>query len=121
LNLSPECQRLLESLERSTARLAGLHPRDVEEVERALAERSCAIEALAGWVAAERRASRPVIPELASHLTRDLETGAEILLQLALDREATRTDLLGLSRELQTLRGLSSPTPAKPNAVDYQG
>ena len=90
-------------------------------MERTLAERSAAIEAVTGWVAAERLAARPVSPELASHLTRDLKTGAEILLHLALDREATRTDLLGLSRELQTLRGLCSSTPARSNAIDYQG
>jgi len=84
-------------------------------------ERECAIAAMAGWIAAEREAARPVNPELANHLTRDLELGAGILVRMAIDRQATRLDLAKLAGELQMLRGLNNSSSAKPSAIDYQG
>jgi hypothetical protein len=79
------------------------------------------MEALTQWIAAEQRASRPVSPQLASHLAKDLETGAGILVRLALDRESARMDLVALGRQVQMLRGLVAPPPAKPATIDYQG
>ena len=119
--MPPECQQLLRSLEQATARLADLHPQDVGEVQHALAERSRAIDAMAGWIAAEGQASRRPSPELAGHLDRDLEIGAEILVRLALDREATRLDLAKLGRERQILRSLSNTGTRKPTTIDQQG
>jgi hypothetical protein len=111
----------LRSLDQATARLADLHPRDAAELQQALRDRQCAIADIADWIAAERQASRPVSPELANHLTRDLETGAGILVRLTLDREATRLDLANLGQELQILRGLNNSSTTKPNTIDYQG
>jgi hypothetical protein len=111
----------LRSLERATSRLADLHPRDAAEVRQAVAERESAIAAITGWIAAEHAASRPVSPELAKDLTRDLERGAAILLRLAIDREAARLELAKLGRELQILRRLNNSSAKKPNTIDYQG
>lgn len=119
--MKPECQQLLRSLERATAELADLRPQDAAEVQQAFEERDRAIEALAGWIAAEHKASRPVSPELANHLTRDLELGAGILVRMAIGREATRLDLAKLGRELQMLRSLSNPSHIKRNTIDCQG
>jgi hypothetical protein len=119
--LTSECQQLLRSLERATARLADLRPQDAVEVQQAVEERERAIAAIVGWIAAEHEASRPVSPELANHLTRDLELGAGILVRMAIDRETTRLDLAKLGRELQMLRGLNNSSTAKPSTIDYQG
>lgn len=119
--MTPECQQLLRSLERTTSHLADLGPRDTANVQQAVEERERAIAAIAGWIAAEHEASRPVSPELANHLTRDLELGAGILVRMAVDREAARLDLAKLGRELQMLRGLNNSNTAKPSTIDYQG
>jgi hypothetical protein len=119
--LTPECHQLLRSLERATTRLADLHPQDVAEAQQAFEDRARAIEAIAGWIAAEHQASRPVSPELADPLTRDLELGAGILVRLAIDREATRLGLAKLGRELQILRGLNNSSTTKPSTIDYEG
>jgi hypothetical protein len=119
--LAPECHELLRALDRATARLAGISRHIAGEVEHALAERLHAIEALTEWIRAEQQASHPVSPEVVDHLTRNIETGARILVRLALDRDATRIDLMALSHELQMLRGLSGPTTAKPTTIDCQG
>jgi hypothetical protein len=111
----------LRSLEQATARLADLHPGDAEPVQRALAERSLAIDAISCRIAVAGEALRPDGLELANQLLRDLETGAEILLRLALDREVTRLDLANLGRERQLLQSLSSSTFRKPNTIDQQG
>jgi len=120
-SLPPECERLVEALDRATAWLAGLDRHDAGQVEHALAERLDAIEALTQWIAAEQQASRPVNPRLAAHLTKDLEAGAEILLRLALDREVTRADILDLNRELQMLRGLTGAPPTRLFTIDCLG
>jgi len=113
------------SLERATARLANLPSRDAVEAQQAaqqaIEERERAIEAIAGWIAAERQASRPVSPELAHHLTRDLEMGAGILVRVAVDREAARIGLAKLGRESQILRRLNNSGNTKTNTIDYQG
>ena len=119
--MAPECQALLQSLERATARVATLAPGDFDQIEQNLALRSRAIEALADWIAAEQLASRPVDPELLSHLTKDLESGAASLVQIVLHREAIRADLLSLGRELQVLHGLSFAALRKPSLIDCQG
>jgi hypothetical protein len=119
--LTPECQQLLQSLETATAGLAGLDRDDMDQVQRALTERGLAIDAIQGWIASEQQALRPVTPETAEHLTRDLETGAEFLVRLALDRDATRIDLMALDRDLQVLRGLGGASPAGPTVIDCRG
>lgn len=111
----------MRSLERSTAGLADLRPRDKAEIQQAFEERDRAIEAIAGWIAAEHKASRPASPELANHLTRDLELGAGIMVRMAIGREATRLDLAKLGRKLQMLRGLSNSSQIKRNTIDCQG
>ena len=119
--MPPECHQLLQSLETATAGLAGLDRDDMDHVQRALVERARAIDAVQDWITAEQRALRPVSPEMAEHLTRELEAGAGILVRLALDRDAIRLDLMALNRGLQLLRGLGGPSPARPNAIDYRG
>lgn len=119
--MTTDCQQLLRSLEQATFKLAELHPPEAAEVQQALEERERAIEAIAGWVAAEQKASRPVSPEVAHHLANDLEMGAGILVRLAIDRESTRVDMAKLGRELQILRGLNNSKTPKPNTIDYQG
>jgi hypothetical protein len=121
VNLPAECHALLQSLADTTARLAALDGANAMQVERALTERARAIEAIASWMAAERRASRPVSPELAEPLAHDLESGAQILVRLAMDRDSTRLGLTRLSRELQMLRGLSVPATSRPPSIDYEG
>jgi hypothetical protein len=111
----------LRSLEKTTATLASLDPNDMDQVQGALAERGRAIEAVQGWIAAERQALRPVSPEMADHLTRDLEVGAGILVRLALERDATRLDLMAVNRAQQMLRGLGGPAPVGPTAIDCRG
>jgi len=111
----------LRSLERATAELADLRPRDKAGIQQAFEERDRAIEAIAGWVAAEHKASRPVSPELANHLTRDLELGAGIMVRLAIGREATRLDLAKLGQKLQMLRSLSNSSQIKRNTINCQG
>ncbi len=117
----PERQHLLRSLDQATARLASLHPGNVEQVQQALAERSLAIDAISAWIAAAGEALRPDSLELANHLVGDLERGAEILVRLALDREATRLDLARLDRERHLLQRLSGPGDTKPCMIDQQG
>ena len=119
--MPPECHQLLQSLETATAGLAGLDRDDMDQVQRALAERGLAIDAIQGWIASEQQALRPVSPKITEHLTRDLETGAEFLVRLALDRDATRIDLMTLDRDLQVLRGLGGASPAGPSVIDYRG
>ena len=121
MSLSPECHELLQSLEHATARLARQDREDPRQLDRALCERKRALDAVTAWIAAEQRASRPVSTELASHLARDLESGAEILVRLALAREATRVELMSLGRELQMLQSLNTSAPLKPTAIDCQG
>jgi hypothetical protein len=111
----------LQCLEQATARLAGLNCEEWDQLERVLAERSRAIDGIARWIAVEQKASRPVSPELACHLTTDLENGAAFLLRMALHRETTRLDLLGQGRELQILRSLSFAAPRKRPVIDCQG
>jgi hypothetical protein len=111
----------VRSLERATAGLADLRPRDEAEIQQAFEERDRAIEALAGWIASEDKASRPVSPELANHLTRDLELGAGILVRMAIGREATRLDLAKLGRQMQIMRGLHTSSKTRPSTIDYQG
>ncbi len=89
-------------------------------MQQAVEERARAIEAVGGWIAAELEASRPVSPQLAIHLTRDLELGAGILVRMAIDRETTRLDLAKLGRELQILRGLNNSSPTKSRTIDFQ-
>lgn len=119
--MTPECQQLLQSLERATSRLADLNPRDADDVQRASEERERAIEAVAGWIAAEHEASRPVSPDLSTHLTRDLELGAGILVRMAIDREVTRLDLAKLGQDMQLLRSLNNSSTCKPSTIDCQG
>lgn len=119
--MPPEFKQLVRSLERATARLGDLYPRDAEQIRHALAERALAIQAISGWIATAGEALRPHRLELANQLARDLERGAEILLRLALDREATRLDLANLGRERQLLQSLSISTFRKPNTIDQQG
>jgi hypothetical protein len=119
--LTPECQQLLRSLERATAGLADLHPREAATTQETFEERERAIKAIAGWIAAEHEASRPVSPELAQYLTRDLEQGDGILARITADRENTRLYLAKLGRELQVLRGLNNSSTTKPSTIDYQG
>ena len=116
-----DCQQLLRSLEKATARLASLDRNELDLVQGALEERARAIDALQRRIAAEQQASRPLSPEVAGQLTRDLETGAAILVRRALDRDATRLDLMALNRAQQVLRGLGHPSPAKPNMIDCRG
>jgi hypothetical protein len=119
--LPANCQQLLRSLEQATARLASLDRNDTDQVQGALAERGRAIDAVQGWIAAERLALRPVRPEIAGQLTRDLEAGAGILVRLALDRDATRLDLMTLNRAQQVLRGPGDGSPSRPTAIDCRG
>ena len=121
MTLPPECQQLLQSLEKATSRLAGLNGDDVEQFDGALAERTRAIDAVKDWIAAEQQALRPVEPELAGHLTRHLEAGADILVRLALDRDRARMDLTALDQGLQMLRGLRGASPTQPTAIDCRG
>jgi len=121
LRLPPECRQRLEALEQATARLAAVNRHHRERTERALRERARAVAAMAGWIAAEQRASRPLSPELASRLANELERGADILVRLSLDREATRLALAEVARGLHLLRGLHNGTPPKPNLIDCQG
>lgn len=93
----------------------------MDQVQGALAERARAIDAIHDWIAAEQQALRPVRPEIVGELTRDLDTGAGILVRLALDRDATRLDLMALNRALQMLRGLGDPFPSRPTAIDCRG
>ena len=119
--MPPECHQLLQSLETATAGLARLERDDMDQVQRALAERGRAIDAIQDWIAAEQQALRPVSPEMAEHLARDLETGAGFLVRLALDRDAKRIDLMALDRDLQVLRGLGGASPAGPSVIDCRG
>jgi len=119
--LTPECQQLVQSLERATARLADLPARDAVEAPQAFEERRQAIAAIAGWIAAEREASRPIGPELAGHLIGDLDKGTGILVRMAISREAARLDLAKLVRELQILRGLKNSSAPKTSTIDCQG
>jgi len=120
-DLTPECQQLVQSLERATARLADLPARDAVEAPQAFEERRQAIAAIAGWIAAEREASRPISPELAGHLIGDLDKGTGILVRMAISREAARLDLAKLVRELQVLRGLKNSSAPKTSTIDCQG
>ena len=119
--MPPQCQQLLQSLEQATARLAGQHPGNVEQIRQALEERSLAIDAISGWIAAAGEALRPHSLELANHLVRDLEKGAEVQVRLALDREAVRLDLANLGRERHLLQRLGSSGDRKPYTIDQQG
>jgi hypothetical protein len=110
----------LESLDRATTRLGIVDRCDVEQVDSALSGRAHAIDAITAWVAAEHRSSRLVNPEVAGRLTKDLETGADFVLRLALDRETGRLDLVRLGRQLHMLRSLAEPN-RKPNALDCLG
>ncbi len=118
--MSLECFELMQSLERATARLAGLNPEDFEQVGRAMRERRLAIEAMGSWVAAECQASRPVSPDLIIQLNRALEKGADTLVRLALIRQATLKDLQNVRRELQLLHGLSEPVASPSRVIDCQ-
>lgn len=93
----------------------------MDQVQRVLEERTRAIDAVQRWIGAEQQNSRPVSAEIAGQLTRDLETGAAILVRLALDRDATRLDLMALNRAQQVLRSLGDPSRARPAAIDYRG
>ena len=119
--MTPECQQLLEALECATSRLADPGARDAAEVQEGFEKRGRAIEDIAAWIAAEREASRPISPELGNHLIRNLDAGNEILVRMAIEREATRLDLARLGREQQMLRGLNNSSITKPNTIDYQG
>jgi len=119
--VTPECQQLVQSLGRATARLAGLPPRDAVEVQQAFEERQRAIAAIAGWIAAEREAPRPISPELAGHLIGDLDKGTGILVRMAITRETARLNLAKLGRELQILRGLKNSSAPKTSTIDCQG
>ena len=90
-------------------------------MQRALAKRSRAVDAISGWIAAAGEASRLDGLELANHLLQDLERGAEILLRLALDREVTRLNLANLGRERQLLQSLSSSSFRRAGTIDQQG
>ena len=93
----------------------------MDQVQDGLEDRARAIDAVRSWITAERQSSRPVSPELAVQLTRDLEAGAGILVRLALDRDATRLELMALNRPQQVLRGLGDRSPSKPTAIDCRG
>jgi hypothetical protein len=121
LTLTPEARQHLEALEEATSRLAGLNRDCAEQVGQALEERARAVDAIAGWIAGEQQASRPVSPELASRLARDLERGADIVVRLTLDREAARLALAEVARGLQLLRGLRPVSPVRTNTIDCQG
>jgi len=111
----------LQCLDQATARLAGLAHDDWDQLKQALIGRSRAIDAIIGWIAAEQKASRPVNPELAGHLARDIENGAAFLVRMALNCENTQADLLCLGRELQILHSLSFTAARKPPVIDCQG
>jgi len=118
---SAECQQLLRSLERATARLAALNPEDFEQVARALEERHQAVRAMAAWIAAEQSCSRPASPDLAVHLKRDLGRGADVLVRLKLARAATVRDLKSLRGELQLLHSLGGRAGSAPSVIDCRG
>jgi len=119
--LPPECEQLLRSLERATARMAVPGPLDGADRQQGFEQREQAIAALVGWIAAEQAASRPVSPELANRLSIDLETGTGILVRMAIDREAIRLDMAECGRDLQVLRGLKNSSAPKPQSIDCRG
>ena len=119
--MPPECEQLLRTLERATARLADPGPLDAADRQQGFEEREQAIAALVGWIAAEQAASRPVSPELASRLSIDIEAGTGILVRMAIDREAIRVDLAECGRDLQVLRGLKNSSAPKPQTIDCRG
>jgi len=120
MSLSAECHELLQSLAHTTAWLSGLDGAQPEQVARALAERSRAIAAIAQWIEGEHRAGRRVDLELAEQMTAACQSGTQFLLRLAIEREATRADLVSLNRELQILRGLGG-APVKSQSIDCRG
>ncbi len=108
-------QELVQSLSYTTACLARAERGEHRELERALAERARAIEAMRCWIAAAQGAGLTVSEELAGQLARELETGRQILLRLTLAREVMRSDRMALDRELQVLHGIQGFC-AKPSA-----
>jgi len=113
--LSPEMQELTQSLSHTTAGLVRAERAEPQKVERAMAERARAIDAMQRWIAADKAGGLTVSGELAGQLARELETGRQILLRLWLAREVMRSDRMALDRELQVLHGIQGFC-AKPSA-----
>jgi hypothetical protein len=121
LPLSPECRQLVQALERATARLACVDPERAGPLQQALAERARAVDAVARWVAEQREVSRPISRELAERLARDLQAGTDVLVRLALARDAARLDLMRAGQQLRMLRALRKSPSSIPGAIDCQG
>jgi hypothetical protein len=120
-DMAPEFQELLQSLTHTTARLARLQREGCQELERGLVERSRAIEALQRHIAEQPEASASASAELASQLTREMDSGTQVLLRLALAREVLRSDRMVLDRQLQVLRGIQSSPLAARNSISCRG
>jgi hypothetical protein len=90
-------------------------------VERALAERARAIEAIGRWIETECAAARPMSGEWAGQLAREVESGRQILLRLTLGREVMRSDRMALDRELQVLHGIQGLCAKGPVSFSCRG
>ncbi len=99
-------QELVQSLVHTTAFLGRAAQDEPDAVERALAERGRAIEAIQRLIAAEASAGRAISEAFAGELTTALEKGRQILVRLTLARELMRSDRLAVERELQVLNGI---------------
>jgi hypothetical protein len=119
--LPPEIQELVQSLTHTTAQLARVERGAACQMERALAERTRAIDAIRRWIAREPAAAREVSAELARQLTRDLDKGTQTLLRLAMDREVMRSDRMALDRQLQLLHGFQGACAATRKSISCRG
>jgi len=121
MHLSAELQELVQSLSHTTALLARVERGEPREVERALAERARAIDAIRRWIAGAGGAALTVRGELAGQLARELESGRQILLRLTLAREVMRSDRMSLDRELQVLHGIQGLCAKPPASLSCRG
>ena len=121
MDLSPELQELVQSLSHTTALLARVEHGEPREVERALAERARAIEAIRRWIAAAQEAALTISGKLEGQLSRELENGRQVLLRLTVAREVARSNRMALDRELQVLHGLQGLCAKRPASLSCRG
>lgn len=119
--MTAEIQEIVQSLTHTTAQLACSQGNERCRVERALAERMHAIEAIWEWIRREPAAARAVGRDLAKQLQRDLDQGTQILLRFAMAREVMRNDRMALDRQLQLLHGIQGLSAPRGKSISCRG
>lgn len=121
MHVFAEMQELIQSLAHTTARLARAEREEQLEIQQALTERARAITAISRWIAAQPEAAQGASPYLVGQLAQELENGRQVLVRLALAREAMRNDHIALDRELQVLRGIQGLCARGPVSFSCRG